>query len=114
MFTSMAQRLLMFRAFFISFSLILVFYGCNKSNVRWLHYDETNCADRWEYDVNNERLKDNVVEYLKKKGVKVFEIEIIVDGTKDNCSDCSCRTGRRFTCKVSKWDVKEAKSLGFY
>jgi hypothetical protein len=79
-----------------------------------MHYDETNCADKWEYNVNNEKLKDNVTEFLNKNGVKVFEIEIFGDGTKDNCTDCSCRTGRRIKCKIKKRDVKAIKSQGFY
>jgi len=114
MVTSMAQRLLMFRTILILLVVSAVFFGCNKTNVKWLHYDETNCSDRWDSNINNERLKDNVVAYLEGKGIKVLEIEIFSDGTSDSCADCSCKTGRRIKCKVKKRDVNDIKSQGFY
>lgn len=110
----MAQRLLMFRSILILAMLSAFFVGCNKTNVKWLHYDETNCSDRWTYDVNNERLKTNVTNYLDDKGVKVLEIEIFANGTKDSCTDCNCKTGRRIKCKVKNRDVSKIKSQGFY
>lgn len=94
--------------------LSLVFSGCTKSNFRWLYYDETNCADKWEKNIINEKLKDNVVNYLDKQGIKVFEIEIFSDGTADACTDCACKTGRRIKCKVKKRDVSDIKRQGFY
>jgi hypothetical protein len=89
--------------------------ACGKSgNVKWVHYDETRCADKWDYDINNEKLKDNVVSYLGSKGVKVFEIEIFTDIPAQPCTDCTCKTGRRIKCKIKKREVKNVTGEGFY
>jgi hypothetical protein len=115
MVTSMYQGLLMFRTFLVLVIISALISGCGKSgNVKWLHYNETNCADKWEKTINNEGLKDNVVAYLDKQGVKVLEIEIFTDIDPDTCTDCTCKTGRRFKIKVKKRDVSKSKSVGFY
>ena len=116
MFISMFKEFRMFRTFFVLSSLIAVIVaGCGKSgSVRWVHYDETFCADRWERSSNNEKLKENIVNYLDEKGIKVFEIEIFSDRTADNCTECTCKSGRRIKCKVSRRDAKDIKKEGFY
>ena len=111
----MFKSFCMFRTFFVLSVFIAVIAGCGKSgNVRWVHYDETNCADRWERSNNNEKLKENIVNYLDEKGIKVFEIEIFSDRTADACTDCNCKSGRRVKCKVSRGDAKDIKKEGFY
>lgn len=89
--------------------------GCNKMNVLWVKYDETQCSDNWTYSENNEVLKTNVESYLKGKGVKVLEMEIFVDGDpQQNCSACSCKTGRTIKIKIKKRELSDAKNQGFY
>jgi hypothetical protein len=88
--------------------------GCTKSNMRWVFYDETLCADRWEYHINNEKLKTNFVNYYDGKGVRIYDVEIFSDIAADPCADCTCKTGRRFKAKVKKGDVEGLKSDGFY
>src|SRR4051812_38756814 len=83
--------------------VVLSISACSKSSkVRWVLYDETNCSDKWAYTNNNEVLKDNIVNYMDSKGVKIYEIEIfrIVDA--ESCSECSCKTGRQVKCKIKK------------
>src|SRR3954469_9680810 len=87
--------------------------ACLKTNVKWVNYDETRC-DKWEHNNNNEKLKENFVNYYRSKGVKIYEVEIFSDRDAETCIDCSCKTGRRFNCKVPKGDVKEVKKDGFY
>lgn len=115
MVTRVAKKL--FRTRFLAHLIIIaaVTAACGKSGrVRWVNYDETVCADKWEYNMNNERLKENVVNYFDGKGIKVFELEIFSDRSRDNCADCHCKTGRRIKCKVSKRDVNDMKAEGFY
>ena len=115
MFTFMAQRLLKLRTFSVLLVVSILLFGCGKTgNYKWLHYDETYCADKWDGNINNEKLKDNVVAYLDKQGIKVYEIEIFSDRTPDACADCYCKSGRRIKCKVKKRDVKDIKKEGFY
>ncbi|WP_317896913.1 hypothetical protein [Aurantibacillus circumpalustris] len=105
----------MFRTFLVLSIIFVLISGCGKlGGVKWLHYDETFCADKWEKNVNNEKLKNNITEYLDKKGIKVFEIEIFSDITPDSCTECACKTGRRIKCKVSSGDVSELKNEKFY
>ncbi|PBQ34442.1 hypothetical protein CNR22_22565 [Sphingobacteriaceae bacterium] len=111
----MTQRLLSLRSIFFLLVVSTVFFGCTKSyRFKWVNYDETYCADRWEKNMNNERLKDNVIAYMDGKGVKIYEIEIITDRTPDSCTECTCKSGRRIKCKVNRGDIKRAKGEGFY
>src|SRR6187401_3409522 len=85
------------------FLVVLFMSGCGKSsNVRWVLYDETNCADKWTFNNNNEILKNNIVEYMDGKGVKIFEIEIFRQVEAESCGECTCKTGRQVKCKVRK------------
>lgn len=88
--------------------------GCTKSNMKWVNYDETQCADRWEFNINNEKLKENVTSYYKGKGVRIYDIEIYTDHGPETCLECNCKTGRRFHCKVKNGDLSSMKSDGFY
>jgi hypothetical protein len=98
----------------LSALLLLVFSGCIKPKMSWVYYDETRCADKWEYTHNNERLKENFTTYYKSQGVRIYEVEIFSDGAAETCSECSCKTGRRFKAKVKKSEVKNLKNAGFY
>jgi hypothetical protein len=95
--------------------VVLFTTGCSKSSkMRWILYDETNCADKWTFTNNNEVLKENIVDYMEGKGVKIFEIEIFSLAQAESCSECSCKTGRQVKCKIKKGDLDNAKSEGFY
>jgi hypothetical protein len=114
MVTRFVHQVLRVRVFLALLVLSAILSGCGKSNVRWVVYDETLCADKWEYSPVNEKLKDNIVAYFKGKGVKVLELEIFNDRNPDQCSDCTCKTGRRVKCKVKKRDVDNMKGESFY
>lgn len=103
------------KSFFTLLLIGILFVNCSKtSNVKWMYYNETQCADKWPFDLNNEKLKQNVTDYLKTKGIKVLEIEIYVDGTAEACTACECKTGRRVKCKVKKREEDNMKGEGFY
>jgi hypothetical protein len=110
----MFQKVYKFRFCLALIVTTALVFGCSKSNTAWLYYDETNCLDKWESNMNNELLKNNVVSYMDTRGVKVLEIEIFSDREKENCTECSCKTGRRIKCKVKKRDIKAIKREGFY
>ena len=102
-------------SFFLLCFLTFLFSDCTKSNYRWVYYDETKCADKWDYKNNQEELKKNVVAYMGSKGVKIYEIEIYTDvSAAESCSDCNCKSGRKFQCKIKKTDVADAKKEGFF
>jgi hypothetical protein len=95
--------------------LSVVFSGCDKEGrVRWVYYDETNCADHWAFTNNNEQLKMNCTSYLESRGVKVYEIEIFRYTVAEPCTECQCKTGRQYKCKIPKKDLRSAKNEGFY
>lgn len=94
---------------------VLFFAGCGKRNdMIWVYYDETNCADQWTPNHNNEMLKDNFVSYYDNRGIRIYDVEIFFDNAPENCSECLCKTGRRFKAKVKGKDLKELKADGFY
>lgn len=104
-----------FKTLSLLFLLVLFFSTCTKPlSVKWVQYDETNCADRWDHVMNNEKQKDIIVSYLKSNGIKVFEIEIFSDKPAEACSSCECKTGRTIKCKIGKRDLNDIKSYGFY
>jgi hypothetical protein len=97
--------------------LLLVSLGtsCRKRNaIVWIGYNETRCADKWEFNNNREKLKQNVVTYCKDKGIDIYEIEIFIIGNADACFDCECKTGRQFKCKIENKDLEDAKTEGFF
>jgi hypothetical protein len=109
------RRLYMIRYFLLVLTIALFSVSCTKQKqAKWMYYQETICADKWEYTINNEKLKDNVVAYLQTKGVTVYEMEIFRIGEPETCSACTCKTGRRYKLKVKKSDVSDAKSEGLY
>jgi hypothetical protein len=115
MVTRIVQRFSNFKVLFLSLIISVFLLGCGKSmSVKWVYYDETQCADKWDFSPINEKLKENVTNYLNSKDIKVLEIEIFNDRTPDACTSCNCKTGRRVKVKVKKRDLSEIKSEQFY
>jgi hypothetical protein len=113
--TMVLKNLRRFRSVILPLALFAFLNSCFKGNqMDWIYYDETNCADRWEFTNNNELLKDRIVAYYKGKGVRIYEIEIFSDRTREACSECICKTGRRVKAKIKHKDAKVMKAEGFY
>jgi len=108
------QKVLRLKTFFLIAIFSLFLLNCSKSKFVWMYYNETSCSDKWSYDINNEKLKDNVTAYLDSKGIKVLEIEIYVDGTAEVCTACTCKTGRRIKVKVKGREEDNLQGEGFY
>jgi hypothetical protein len=115
MVTFFLRKLYQARLLCLSIVILFSLFGCAKNaNVKWVYYDETQCADKWTYTNNNESLKLNVISYMKSKGITIYKMEIFNDRTADSCTDCYCKSGRRFKCKIKKSDLNEIKQEGFY
>jgi hypothetical protein len=99
----------------ILISVILLSFACQKSGrYKWVYYDETHCSDAWEYNLNNEKLKDNITNYLKRKNITVYDVEVFSDRVAETNTSCDSKTGRRFKCKLVKSKVDDIKKEGFY
>src|SRR5687767_6820550 len=111
MVTFLFRKIYQTRSLCFPIVVLILMSGCGKNatNVQWVYYDETRCADKWTYTNNNEALKQNVISYMKSKGITIHEMEIFNDRTAESCSECYCKSGRRMKCKVKKSDVKEIK-----
>lgn len=89
--------------------------GCKKNTTyKWVNYDETFCADGWEFTANNETLKNNITEHFNKKDIKIYDIEIFTDRDPEQFLICSNKTGRRLHCKVKLKNLDDMKAMGFY
>jgi hypothetical protein len=99
----------------LTLTLLTVMVSCTKPlSVKWVNYDETNCADKWDYNRNNEVQKEKITAYCKSKGIQIHELEIFNNGVSETCTACECKTGRRIRCKISKGDLKKIKAEGFF
>ncbi|MBI2721093.1 MAG: hypothetical protein HYX39_02845 [Bacteroidetes bacterium] len=102
--------------FYILLVTIVTLTNCQKLiQTSWVYYDETACADPWGDSNNDESSKkNNVKNYLKDKDIKVFEVQILNDGTLELCYSCGCKTGHRIKCKIKSKDKANAIALNFY
>lgn len=104
--------------FYVAALLVFVLFAfadCGKRNkIEWIYYDETRCADQWEFNINNEKLKENIISTMEARGVDIIELEIFSDRTPSGCFECDCKTGRRIKAKIRGKDLSAAQSQGFY
>lgn len=98
---------------FILFVGIKAFSSCEKiTNSTLMYYDETGCMDPWRNANIEESEKTKKIEkYLKDKKIKVFEVNIINDGTMESCEACHCKSGNRVHAKIRERDVNKAKKV---
>lgn len=102
--------------------IILVLIGtatlssCEKTiNTTWVYYDETYCSDPWgNSGVFEEEKKINVVKYFEEKNIKIYAIEVLYDGKKEECEACHCHSEIRIKCRVKKKNVKAMLNASFY
>ena len=89
--------------------------SCSKRNdYKWMNYDETFCSDAWNFNTNNEVLKQNVVDYFKVKSVTIYDLEIFVSKEAELSTTCTNKTGRVIKCKLKGSNSSTMKSSSFY
>ena len=102
----------------ISFMGMSTFSSCEKiTKTTWIFYDETWGTDPWGSEEISENDKtQNVEDYLKNKGVKVFEVRVVNDANTGDilCFAMNCKTGNRIHAKIRKKDIDNAINAGFY
>ena len=98
----------------ILFAFVL-FTGCKTDTIQ-VYYDETKCLDKWGSNENtpeNEKIQ-SIAAYFDDLNIHIYDVEIVNDGTLEGCEACSCKTGNRVHCKVSKNDLDKIKLERFY
>lgn len=95
---------------------ITTFNSCEKiTDTTWVYYNETWCMDSWgNADIEESEKIKNIENYLKKQKIKVFEVNILNDGTMDPCDACHCKSGKRIHCKIEENHLGKALDEGFY
>lgn len=79
-----------------------------------MEYQETACFDPWfGNNTKAEETPEEVEEFLKEEGIKVFEVKINSGGTPEACDACHCKTGRIIACKVKEKDAETMEAFGF-
>jgi len=81
-----------------------------------MKYNETQCADEWVYDNDENIHKNNIKEYLLMKGIETGEITIETIPGSDTllfCEACDCPSSRVVTIMITTDDKAKAMALGF-
>jgi hypothetical protein len=97
--------LLLFPAFMVS---------CEKDNGdrTWVYCNETQCSNTWD-NISLDSAESRVEEYLKRNGIRLFDITIERYSYGPFCTACDCPSGRAIQVLILDTDVEAIKKLGF-
>ena len=76
-------------------------------------YEQTYCADPWEYNTSDQQLVEGLFTYFDSLGVTLYDIGIDDNGTQPSCFACHCKSGRRYCANVKNSDLILVKKYGF-
>ena len=85
--------------------------ACEPEDRIWMVYEETQCSDPWGFNSNDTGSK--VKDYLKERGIKVFDVEVVRYSIGPFCAACSCPSGRNIRVEVRDSDREALIGLGF-
>ncbi len=94
--------------------LTLGLAGCGKHRFdREVFYDQTFCADAWDYGNTDAKTIDQMVAFVNKNGVKIRDARLVAKRGPDGCYACTCRSGQVFYGWVREDDLAAVQKLGF-
>lgn len=87
-------------------------FSCEKRNVRWATYMETQCADPWGNASSRTETSQLVKKYFADKGAIIISVEF---ATADVlvCEACGCYSGREIRVSIDKDEVDVLINHGF-
>ena len=112
----MKSKLIVYILFLLLVSVFVT--NCNKqqsTNIIRVYYNETKCSDKWgSSNIPENEKKQNIIMYFENLGIRIYDIQIVNDGTSEECKACFCKTGYRIHCKINKDDLSKFKTENFY
>jgi hypothetical protein len=88
-----------------------------NSNQVWMRYDETICANPWQFNwlvaPTDEQLAGAVKSELEGKSIRILEIRTQRDNIV-SCQACTCPSGFHYFVLVNKSVTYKLKELKFY
>lgn len=96
---------------------IVVFCSCEKTKEVWLCYDETYCANPWNYNdtiITGSEKSGIIKSYFLSQNIEIKDIQISAENPPQLCNACGCLSGNVIRCKVDEKDVDAMQEKGFY
>jgi hypothetical protein len=88
--------------------------GCEKYRFdKEVLYEQTFCAEAWDYGDTDAETVDQMVAFLDKNGVKLRDARLVSERSPDGCYACNCKSGRVFYGRVREKDLAAVQKLGF-
>ncbi|MDX1651883.1 MAG: hypothetical protein R3277_05290 [Brumimicrobium sp.] len=115
----------MIRSSLLYFLALVFFNGCrkapednhcgwNKKNEVCMYFQETQCANPWDfYSTDEEEYLNKIEAYLESKGIEVLRILRKMNGPEIVCMACSCPSGATIYIQTTNSDVIKAENQGF-
>ena len=89
-----------------------------NANEVWMQYDETKCANPWQFNwfakPTPEQVEGAVKSNLIEKEIAVLEIRSSTEKDLISCEGCDCPNGTHFYVRVNKSEIEKLKALKFY
>lgn len=90
----------------------ILLVSCNYDTK--MKYNETQCADEWNYDPDINVHKNNIKHYLLTKGIETGDIQIVTTPISGMvCEACTCPSDRTIYITVTPNDKAKAIAAGF-
>ena len=86
--------------------------NCEKRNIRWVSYLETQCADPWGNASTRTETTQLVKNYFAEKGAIIISVEFSTANVLI-CQACGCYSGREINVSVDKGEVGILLDHGF-
>jgi len=82
--------------------LLVGLSSCEKRQLRWMEYKETQCADAWGDEENDEDIIFALENYFFTLGAPLKAVEFREDDGLYVCAACGCYSGRIIEVQVHK------------
>lgn len=89
-----------------------------NANEVWMRYDETKCANPWQFNwfakTTPEQVEGAVKSNLIEKEIAILEIRSATEKDLISCEGCDCPNGTHFYVRVNASEIEKLKPLKFY
>lgn len=76
-------------------------------------FQETFCADPWHTRNADKSDEEIILEYLSKRQLMLFDINIVEEEPAETCNACHCLSGRSIYISIYSDQQEKAEKIGF-